>query len=510
MQLRPRQKKAVEALYENYLNYKRPAIICATGGFGKSVVQAKFAELLGDNVRILQVADRKELLQQNEKKYHSSCKVGVVSTGLERKEFDRQIVIGGIQTVYNKTSLLGEIDVIIIDECDLYDGVGGGMYYELIKAYPKAKVFGLSGTPWREGEGKLVWGDIIFKVTYKEELEDGYLSPITNKICFKPDLSQVKKIGGDYSEKSLKEQYLDKTNICDWVEKLEPYRDKRKKWLVFLPSVEYANQFAFALGGIRVLARAVTSETKERDKYIDEFRNGEIQALVGVGVFERGFDVPDVDLIVDLSPTKSLKKWLQRIWRGVRIAENKKDCWYLDFANNLKEHGSIHNQDWLLENGEIKIKKKYVEKICPACETFIPAFAKTCPHCLYDFIQDEIRKKASLNADTESDINSEWEAKPKYNWYYVSNIIYEPNWISSKKKKCFRVIYECGPKFKMYEYLYGAKKVTWLLKRGWIYGTPIDFKKLKEPVKIAVGKQVSNPQFNEIKEFGWSDINNEN
>jgi len=505
MQLRSYQKEGIEACLRHLDTSKTHPIISAAGSAGKSLMIAKLAEILNEPCLIL--ADRKELLTQNEGKFHESCDAGVVSTGLNRREFEHQIVVGGIQTVYNKAEQLGRRDYIIVDECDLISNTPNDntMYWQLIKQYPNARIIGLTGTPWRTGEGRLTWGDICFSVTYKDLLQMGYTSPITNKICFKPDLSGVKKIGGDYSEKSLKEQFLDKANLGIWVDQLDEFKHKRKKWLIRFPSIEYANKFAFALSAIRVRATSLTSHTssQDRDRIMQEYREGEIQALSTVGIASRGLDVPDIDLLIDFKSTLSLKDWLQFIWRGTRLAGGKTDCGLLCFAGNLKEHGSIHNQDWLLENGEIKIKKKYVEKICPACETYIPAFAKTCPHCQYDFIQDQIKKKASLNADTESDINSEWEAKPKYNWYYVSNIIYDPEYISSKKKKMLRIIYECGPKFKMYEYLYGSNKTAWLLKRGWTYGMPIDFKKLKEPVKIAVGKQASNPQYNEIKEFQW-------
>lgn len=312
MQLRSYQKDAIEACLNHLQTKDTNPIISATGGAGKSIIIAKIAEILNKPCLIL--ADRKELLSQNHSKFHPDCDVGVASAGLDLWEFNKQIVIGGIQTVYNKTEQLGQRDYIIIDECDLYSGADG-MYHKLIKYYPNAKIIGLTGTPFRSEEGALKWGEIIYNISYADLLQQNYLSPITNKIAYKPDLSNVTKIAGDYSEKSLKEQYLDKANIGDWIERLKPYVGTRKKWLVFLPNVEYANQFAFALSAIRVRARAITGSTSQtdRDNWIQQFRAGELQALVGVGVFERGFDVPDVDLIVDLSPTKSLKKWLQII-----------------------------------------------------------------------------------------------------------------------------------------------------------------------------------------------------
>lgn len=497
MLLRPYQQQVIQLALEHIEKETTHPILCLTGGAGKSVIIAKIAEIL--NKRTLIVADRKELLVQNNSKFHPDCDVGLVSAGLNKWELDKQIVIGGIQTVYNKAKELGDREIIIIDECDLWSGDESSMYGQLAKAYPKARIVGLTGTPFRTNEGKLTWGEIICNITYKDLLEKNYLSPITNKIGFKPDLSKLGIVAGDYSQKDIKEQYLDKNNIGDWVTKLAVCGEGRKKWLVFLPSVEHAQNFAFGLSACKILARAITAETKERDEYIEQFRNGELQCLVGVGVFERGFDVPDVDLIADFSPTKSLKKWLQRIWRGVRKAEGKKDCLYLDFAGNLKEHQSIHNQEWLLEEGEIKIKKKYVEKVCPSCEAYTPVFKKHCVHCGYEFIVEKQEKKAYNNPDFKRDINTEEIEKKHQQWYNVTDVEYDADFVSGKGNKMLRVTYHIGVYFKASEVVFNNQRTGWLIKRGW-KGGAIDWQGLKTPKKLFLDTSSKYPK---ILEYGW-------
>lgn len=494
MQLRQYQKEAIEATLSHLQEKTTHPIISAAGSAGKSIMIAKIAEALNEPCVIL--ADRKELLEQNHKKFHSDCEVGIVSAGLDKWEYDKQIVVAGIQTIYNKAHLLGERKCIIVDECDLISNTpqDDTMYWQFIRSFPNVRLIGLSGTPFRTNEGKLKWGETCYNITYKDLLKQNYASPIINKISFKPNLSEVEIVGEDYTVKSLKEKYLDKNSLGDWINLLGEYGRERKHWLIFLPSVEHANNMAFGLAAIKVHARAITGETpaKDRERWIEEFKNGELQALVGVGVFERGFDAPNVDLIADFSPTKSLKKWLQRVWRGVRLAPSKENCLYLDFAGNLKEHGSINNQEWLLENGEIKIKKKYVERICPSCETFTPVFKKNCVHCNYEFIVEKQEKKAYNDADFQSDINAV-EVNKKIKWYSVTDVQYYPDYVTPNGYKALRIVYKFGQLFSVSELVWENKKTGFLLKRGW-RGGAIDWNSLVKPKKAQLDTSGKYPK----------------
>ena len=51
--------------------------------------------------------------------------------------------------------------------------------------------------------------------------------------------------------------------------------------------------------------------------------------------------MPQVDLIAILRPTTSSGLWVQMLGRGMRIAENKKNCLILDFAGNTQRLGTI-------------------------------------------------------------------------------------------------------------------------------------------------------------------------
>jgi superfamily II DNA/RNA helicase len=73
-----------------------------------------------------------------------------------------------------------------------------------------------------------------------------------------------------------------------------------------------------------------------RRQLIDGFRNGSVEVLVNVGVLTEGFDVPEVEAIHLLRPTRSTALLLQMIGRGTRRTESKERCLVFDYADDLE------------------------------------------------------------------------------------------------------------------------------------------------------------------------------
>ena len=70
----------------------------------------------------------------------------------------------------------------------------------------------------------------------------------------------------------------------------------------------------------------VTSKTprKERAILVKELRKGKVKILLNVGIYTVGFDYPELDCIVLLRPTRSLRLHSQILGRVGRIAEGKR------------------------------------------------------------------------------------------------------------------------------------------------------------------------------------------
>ena len=139
--------------------------------------------------------------------------------------------------------------------------------------------------------------------------------------------------------------------IDAYVEHVEPHN-----WpaLIFATSVEHAKTVAALLSRRGVKARAVSSETERatRRKVVEEFRNGDIRALVNYGVFREGFDAPKTRAIIVARPVYSPNLYFQMIGRGLRGPLNGGDdrCLILDVRDNIENYDrqlAFTELDWL-------------------------------------------------------------------------------------------------------------------------------------------------------------------
>ena len=138
---------------------------------------------------------------------------------------------------------------------------------------------------------------------------------------------------------------------------IEAYRQKiDDDWptLVFATSVEHAKTVAALLTNLGVKARAVSggTETSVRRRVVEEFRSGEIKALVNYGVFREGFDAPRTRAIIVARPVYSPNLYFQMIGRGLRGTRNGGNdrCLILNVQDNIENFQrnlAFSELDWL-------------------------------------------------------------------------------------------------------------------------------------------------------------------
>ena len=80
------------------------------------------------------------------------------------------------------------------------------------------------------------------------------------------------------------------------------------------------------------------TETSTRRRIVEEFRRGEIKALVNYAVFREGFDAPKTRAIIVARPVYSPNLYFQRIGRGLRGVKNGGNdrCLILNVEDNIE------------------------------------------------------------------------------------------------------------------------------------------------------------------------------
>ena len=129
--------------------------------------------------------------------------------------------------------------------------------------------------------------------------------------------------------------------------------------LIFATSVEHSKVIAALLSSIevngrKIRARAVSAYTDRavRRRIIEEFRSGEVNALVNYGIFREGFDAPKTRAIIVARPVYSPNLYFQMIGRGLRGKKNGGNdrCLILNVRDNIDNYGAdlaFSDLDWL-------------------------------------------------------------------------------------------------------------------------------------------------------------------
>lgn len=343
--LRDYQIGAVDKAVDGLTRKKKPFIIQAATGAGKSLIIAGICHKLNDNVLILQPS--KEILEQNFAKlvsYDPLINAGIYSASKGRKEIAR-FTFATIGSIYKKPELFKHFKYVLIDECH---GVNpknlSGMLTSFLKAIECEHVCGLTATPYRtdvlwtrEKNGDLTstaslklvnrisktpfFKSIDFKIETAELQEMGYLAPVD---YFKDPADWsglvVNSTGADFTADSA-ERWARK-RVDRIMQAIEYSHTKNKRTLIFCGTIKQAEEAKERLADeYGITAELVTGTTplKERERLIAGFKNGDFKHMLNVGVFTTGFDVPILDCIVLAKPTMSLALYYQMVGRGIRI-----------------------------------------------------------------------------------------------------------------------------------------------------------------------------------------------
>lgn len=402
MKLRYYQQEAVEAVWDHLANKSGHSCVVLPTAAGKTPVIATLAkEVAKAGDRVLILAHVKELLAQSAEKLNAICpdvNFGIHSAGLGSRDTEQQVIIAGIQSVYNKADMLGAFDMVIIDEVHLLPNEGNGMYrtllFDLKKMNPHLYVVGLTATPYRLSSGYIYGPDqlfesICYEISIPTLIANGYLSELTSKSSRQENNTESLHIQrGEFVPSELDNLFADQKKVANACHEIVESTRDRNSVLIFCTGIKHAQMVCEDLS-----QRDKNHETAMidgntpslfRDEIIERFRNKEIKYLVNVNVLTTGFDAPNIDCVVMLRATMSPGLYYQCLGRGFRICNGKKDCLILDFGNNIIRHGPVDSIR-IRDKNKSSDEKQTLGKKCPDCLTVTGISARTCPDCGYAF-----------------------------------------------------------------------------------------------------------------------------
>lgn len=359
IELRPYQKEAKEAIFQEWGKVKRTLLVLPTG-CGKTIVFAKIAEeCVRRGNRVLILAHRGELLEQAADKIARSTGLNCAVEKAENTCIGSwfRITVGSVQSM-QREKRLGQFPedyfgTIIVDEAHhcISDG-----YQKVLGHFPHSYVLGVTATPDRGDMRNLgeFFESLAHEYTLPKAIREGYLCPIKAlTIPLKLDLSGVGIQAGDFKSKEIAtalDPYL--YQIAD--EMMKYCQDR--KTVVFLPLVKTSQKFRDILEERGFRAAEVNGTSQDRAEVLEAFDKGEYHVLCNSMLLTEGWDCPSVDCIVVLRPTKVRSLYSQMVGRGTRLSPGKKDLLLLDFLWHTDRHELCHPANLICDKEEVAKK----------------------------------------------------------------------------------------------------------------------------------------------------------
>lgn len=385
IQLRPYQERLIDGGRDAYRRGARAVLFNLPTGGGKTVTASTIVHGAAHKQNVVWwLCHRRELVAQASQTFHSlGIPHGTVQSGHVSNP-GALVQVGSIQTVAKRIHELPEPALIVFDEAH---HIGANSWDDVFHRFPRAKVLGLTATPWRlDGQGLGRWFQAMIEgPTVSELIENGSLCRYRLFAPALPDLSGVGTTAGDFQRSALAKA-MDKPQIVG--DAIGHYRRlcPGKRAVVFAAGVENSKNIVSQFLGAGIRAEHVDGSmtVEERDGAVDRFRRGETLILSNADLFGEGFDVPAIEAAILLRPTKSLSLHLQQVGRALRPCPGKDEAIILDHAGNSILHGLPDDvREWSLDDREKKKRAAPSEVPIKQCEEcfFVYRPAPKCPQC---------------------------------------------------------------------------------------------------------------------------------
>jgi DNA repair protein RadD len=369
--LRPYQRDAVKAIIDSWRNGGTPYVNIMVG-LGKTVIAADIIDkVLSKNKRILVLAPRKELVEQNYLEAYNYVskpnELGICCGQIKKYQTSRNAVIAMPSSFVGRRTKSGSFDVLLCDEGHRWkiDGPDekvstyNKIYKSLIRLNPKMLVASLSGTCYRLDQGEMhekshkgtpIWTEKAYDASIDpgipELIKQGFLSHIeTLNTGVHVDLTGVRISGTDYNKDDMgvKFDQICKDAVDDMREKFNYYDISTA--LIFASNLKNARHILECWGDSSTMRLVHGGMTKsERENAIEWIKNEQGKRYIcNVDILAEGFNMKHLQCCVLFRATKSPGLLVQMAGRVIRPHEDKERSFLIDYGTNCERLGNIDN-----------------------------------------------------------------------------------------------------------------------------------------------------------------------
>jgi superfamily II DNA or RNA helicase len=333
--------------------YQRLGVVIPTGG-GKTFTAAEILKQVchgfryATHFKIVFVAHRIELINQTVKEFQDAG-LDVTEWSRDIKDPRGKVIVTMLQSSTGLPNALAANDdycgLLVIDEghhlaADSYQRLMASLR---TPASPDRTLV-LTATPMRTDGLTLGIQKISFEIPFLDLVRLGHLAKPKYMLVRLADEPDLRSDGDDFAKADL--DSLNNLNRNEQIaQHFQKHRQEFGKTLAFCLSIEHAYEmercYKRLMPDLRTYVIHSGTKPDERKQARIDFEEGRINVMFNVDVFTEGLNVPSIQTVQLIRPTKSMIRWCQCIGRGSRILPGKTEFWIADYAGDGNNYAFI-------------------------------------------------------------------------------------------------------------------------------------------------------------------------
>lgn len=342
------QQEALKALEKLQQDNKHKALLISATGTGKTYLSA-FAVKKANPKQLLFLAHREQILKQACKTFAKiipDIQYGILSAN--HKDFHKPYLFATINMLSKEENLTQfaptHFDYIIIDETHR---VGASSYLKILNYFQPQFLLGMTATPERT-DGfdiyQLFDHNIAYEIRLNQAMQENLLCPFHYF-----GITDITVDDQEINDNSTFNDLTTDARVTHIINQSQYYgfSGERLRGLIFCSQIEEAQILSqkFNERGFNTIALSGKDSQETRTNAIHKLEQKErstgLDYIFTVDIMNEGIDIPAINQIIMLRPTKSAIIFVQQLGRGLRKYPQKDYVVILDFIGNYQNNFMI-------------------------------------------------------------------------------------------------------------------------------------------------------------------------
>lgn len=342
------QQEALKALEKLQQDNKHKALLISATGTGKTYLSA-FAVKKANPKRLLFLAHREQILKQACKTFAKiipDIQYGILSAN--HKDFHKPYLFATINMLNKEENLTQftptHFDYIIIDETHR---AGANSYLKILNYFQPQFLLGMTATPERT-DGfdiyQLFDHNIAYEIRLNQAMQENLLCPFHYF-----GITDITVDDQEINDNSTFNDLTTDARVTHIINQSQYYgfSGERLRGLIFCSQIEEAQILSqkFNERGFNTIALSGKDSQETRTNAIHKLEQKErstgLDYIFTVDIMNEGIDIPAINQIIMLRPTKSAIIFVQQLGRGLRKYPQKDYVVILDFIGNYQNNFMI-------------------------------------------------------------------------------------------------------------------------------------------------------------------------